>query len=274
MDEPKLNPEIAAYYSQEWDEDARIRSGIGELELIRTREIVMRHLKGDALDVLDIGGAGGVHSEWLLDLGHRVDLIDPVQSLVDKAVARLAGRPGFTATCGDGRSLPFEDDQFDAVLLFGPLYHLTERADRLVAWSEARRVCRPGGLIFGAAISRFSSLFSGLSGDAIFEPSFRAVVERDLIDGQHRNPEGHDYFTTAYFHLPDELRAEAVDAGVEVEAVLGVEGITAWIPKLERSWDDPERRAIIVQAARAIESEPALLGLGPHLIVIARKPDV
>jgi len=213
-----MNPEIAAYYSGQWDEDARIRTGLGELELIRTHEIVSRYLPEGSLDVIDIGGASGVHSEWLLDMGHRVDLVDPVPSLVDQAVNRLGGRTGFTATAGDGRSLPFGDDRYDAVMVFGPLYHLTEKADRLVAWSEARRVCRPGALVFAAAISRFSSLFSGLSGDVIFDPTFRGVVERDLVDGQHRNPEGRDYFTTAYFHHPDELRSEASEAGLDVMA--------------------------------------------------------
>lgn len=273
MDEPNMDPEMASYYSGEWDEDARIRSGLGELELIRTKEIVSRYLAGDALDIVDIGGASGVHSEWLLDMGHCVDLVDPVPFLVDQARNRLGGSSGFTAVVGDGRSLPFGDDRYDAALVLGPLYHLTDKTDRLVAWSEARRVCRPGGLVFAAAISRFSSLFSGLSGDVIFDQTFRNTVEEDLVDGQHRNPEGRDYFTTAYFHHPDELRSEASEAGFDVEAVLGVEGIAAWIPRLERSWDDPERRAIIVESARAIESEPTLLGLGPHLIVVARKPD-
>lgn len=272
MDEPIVDPEIDTYYSGDWDEDARLRTGLGELELIRTRDIVTRFMPDSPVDVLDVGGGSGVHAEWLLDLGHRVELVDPVQHLVNQAAGRLGDMTGFNATRADARALPFGNGRFDAVLLFGPLYHLTDRSDRMTVWEEASRVCKPGGVIFAAVISRFASLFSGLSGDVIFDETFRGVVERDLIDGQHRNPEGRDYFTTAYFHHPDEVVAEAVEGGLQVEAVLGVEGIGAWIPRLERSWEDPERRAIIVEAARAIESEPTLLGLGPHLIVVARKP--
>ena len=48
------------------------------------------------------------------------------------------------------------------------------------------------------------------------------ILERDLADGQHRNPTGKlDYFTTAYFHSPAELRAEAIEAGLRVEAKRG-----------------------------------------------------
>ena len=272
MDEPTLDPTIRDHYGERYDEDERIRTGIAEIELIRTREILRRYLP-DRASVLDVGGAGGVHSEWLLADGHEVTLIDPIPRHIDQAIARLGDNGRFRALLGDGRALPVDDSAFDVVLLFGPLYHLTDRSDRMRAWVEARRACRRGGLIVGAAISRFASLFSGLAGGMIFDDQFREVVEQDLRDGRHENPRpDQDWFTTAYFHHPDELREEGTEAGVEVEAVLGVEGIAAWIPRLERSWSDPVRRDIIVDAAAWIEREPTLAGLGPHLLVVSRNP--
>lgn len=273
MDKPELDRDILDYYEAAWNEDARLRSGVNELELIRTREIVERYLPDRPLRVADIGGASGIHAEWLLEAGHSVHLIDPVPRHVDEARSRLGDREGFTAAVGDGRHLDVPDDSFDAVLLFGPLYHLPGRDDRVACWREASRVVKSDGVVFGAVISRFASLFSGMSEDAIFEPVFRDIVRQDLLDGQHRNPEGRDFFTTAYFHLPDEVAPEAEEAGLKVEALLGVEGIAPWIPRLEKSWSDPERRQIIIDAAKAIESESSLLGLGPHLLVVAHPAD-
>jgi len=43
------------------------------------------------------------------------------------------------------------------VLMLGPLYHLTEPADRHQALREAHRVLGPGGLLAAAAISRVAS---------------------------------------------------------------------------------------------------------------------
>ncbi|MEZ5174711.1 MAG: class I SAM-dependent methyltransferase [Acidimicrobiia bacterium] len=272
MDKPPFDADILRYYSESFDEDQRIRSGIGELELIRTREIVKRYLPAEPSRVLDVGGASGVHAAWLLDCGHSVDVIDPVPRHVRQANDRLSSRRGFSGRVGDGRALEAEDSSYDVVLLLGPLYHLPEPDDRDRVWSEAARVCRAGGVVVASIISRFASLFSGLAEDAIWDPAFRTMMERDLADGQHRPPEGSEYFTTAYFHRPDEARTEARAAGLVVDAVLGVEGIAAWIPRLLRSWDDPERRQIIINAARAIESEPTLLGLGPHILVVAHKP--
>ena len=191
---------------------------------------------------------------------------------VDAAVAALGSRPGFTASVGDARRLEQPDAAFDAVLLLGPLYHLTGRADRLKAWAEACRVVLPGGAAFGAVISRFASLLDGLARGYLFEPGFGAIVERDLRDGQHRNPEQvPGWFTTAYLHRPDEVAGEAEAAGLAVRAVLGVEGIAAWLGQLGERWDDPGSRGVIVDAARAVEAEPSLLGVSPHLLCIAER---
>jgi len=57
---------------------------------------------------------------------------------VAKASADL-GPLGVTAELGDARWIPVPDGAYDVVLLFGPLYHLTEREDRLRALSEAAR---------------------------------------------------------------------------------------------------------------------------------------
>ncbi len=268
MDVPE---EIFRHYTAEVDEGQRLREGMGRLELVRTAEIVRRWLPGRRLRVLDVGGATGVHAEWLLADGHEVHLVDPVAGQVEEARRSLAGHGGFTAEVGDARSLGADDGSFDAVLLLGPLYHLTERADRVRAWAEAGRVVRPGGIVFGAAISRFASLVDGLATGALFDPEFRALVADDLATGQHRNPDAvPGWFTTAYLHHPSELAGEAADGGLDVVEVVGVEGPAAWFEHLEDRWvDDAE---VILESARAVEKEPSLLGASPHVIAVARRP--
>lgn len=268
----EIDPDILRYYSDEWDEDARLRSGLEQLELIRTRELVRRHLPPGPLRILDVGGGSGVHAEWLLRDGHAVDLVDPVALHIEQATATLGSRARFTARVGDARDLGGDDGRYDAVLLLGPLYHLTERADRLRSLREARRVARPGGVVVAAAITRFASLFAGLTQGDIFEESFRTVVGRDLADGQHRNVPGRDYFTTAYFHHPDDLAADVADAGLERVGIFAVEGPVGAIPGLATAWDDPQAREVILDSIRLVEREPSLLGIGPHLLAVATVP--
>jgi SAM-dependent methyltransferase len=159
----------------------------------------------------------------------------------------------------------------DVVLMLGPLYHLTERDDRVRALAEARRVVRPGGLVASAAISRFASLLDGLNHRFLDDPRFAAIVERDLATGQHRNPDAHEgWFTTAYFHLPSELPAELADAGLRLEALLGLEGPGWLFPDLI---EDDSAWETLMHAARAVEEEPALLGISAHLLAVAFRPD-
>jgi SAM-dependent methyltransferase len=263
--------EIVEHYDREIDEGRRITQGLGQLELLRTREIVRRHLPPAPRRILDVGGGTGVHAAWLASDGYDVHLIDRVPRHVDQA-RRLAPGPGrVTAAVGDARDLAAARASFDAVLLLGPLYHLTERADRVRVLREAARVTRPGGVVFAAAVSRFASLFDGLARDFLFDPEFPPIVERDLREGQHRNPEHRPHwFTTAFFHHPEELRAEVADAGLEALELVGVEGLAGFLPRLDRRWERDRDRELILWSARVVEAEPSLLGLSAHLLVVAR----
>jgi len=274
VSEPVVEPEIAAHYESEVDEDRRLREGLGELELLRTQEIIRRHLGSRELRILDVGGATGIHAAWLAQDGHRVHVVDPIPAQIARVRELPAARAGrITCALGEARSLEHDDESFDAVLMLGPLYHLIERRDRLQALAEGRRVVRVGGLVFVAAISRFASLFGRLAQGDLFDPEFAAIVEQDLRDGQHRNPShGPRWFTTAFFHHPEELRAELTDAGLTIREIVGLEGLAIFLNHLEERWKDPATRGAILKPARVIETEPSLSGLSPHLLAVAERP--
>jgi SAM-dependent methyltransferase len=115
----EIDAEILAHYA-EGLEDGRLTSG-PSLELLRTQVLLERFLPAPPARVLDVGGASGTYASWLSDRGYQVHLIDPVPLHLEQA--RADGR--FTVAPGDARSLPEEDGSYDAVLLLGPLYHLT-----------------------------------------------------------------------------------------------------------------------------------------------------
>src|SRR5829696_6215622 len=134
MTTPRPPDDVLRHYEKEIDEALRLESGLGQLELVRVQQIVRRHLPPGPLEILDVGGATGVHARWLVADGHRVHLVDPVDSQVRRALTSPAASTGrLTAEVADARSLPRQDGTADAALLFGPLYHLTEPADRLRA---------------------------------------------------------------------------------------------------------------------------------------------
>ena len=268
-----LLPEAAAHYGTGYERE-RLLGGTSRLEFVRSQRLLRRFLPPSPARVLDVGGGPGAYAAWLAREGYGVELLDAMPLHVEQAREASARQPGhpFVAEVGDARALPHPDGSVDAVLLFGPLYHLTERADRLQALGEARRVLRSGGILLAAAISRFASLCDGFRTGFLDDPYGVAIIERDLRDGQHRNPEGIPrYFTTTFFHHPEELAQEVRDAGFGLDGVLAVEGPGALIPDLDVWLGDEERRERLLALIERVEREPSLLGMSAHLMAVGRR---
>lgn len=267
---------VLAYYGSEFDEGDRLvgRSGQGLLEFERTQSII-HDLIAPRSQIIDIGGATGTHASALAQRGHDVLLIDPVPRHVEAAAALGT----FTALLGDARSLPVADASFDAALLFGPLYHLVDRRDRLRAWREAVRAVRPGGWIFAAAVSRLSAM----AWVTVIEPSITLAAggvpadrspmpekwRRMIEDGAGElGPRG---FPGGHFHLADDLEQEALEAGLVEVRVIGIEGPGAQAIEISRS-HAPGLVAAARTLAEAFESQPGLRDLSPHLLATGRTP--
>lgn len=266
------DPAIESHYQSGYERSRLFPGGAPSLEFVRSMELLDRLLPPPPARLLDVGGGPGSYAVALASCGYAVHLIDPLPLHVAQA-RQAAGEPAaFTAAVGDARQLPQPARSHDAVLLFGPLYHLTGAAMRRQALDEARRVMVPGGILMVMAVCRFASLLDGLREGWLDDPVFRPIVERDLAGGQHRNrdPVGRpQFFTTAYFHTPAGLAGEIRQAGFPSVTVYGVEG-PGWL--LRQAWADPRRREQILFAARAAEIQPSLIVSSAHLIAAAAKP--
>jgi ubiquinone/menaquinone biosynthesis C-methylase UbiE len=268
-----MDPAIESHYGIGYERGRLFPGGAPALEFVRSLELLDRLLPAPPARVLDVGGGPGTYAAPLARRGYRVHLVDAMPLHVEQALV-AGGDPAaaFTAVLGDARDLPVADGSQDAVLLFGPLYHLTQTQDRRQALAEARRVLRPGGCLLAVAVSRFASLIDGLYADRLDDPQFRRIVDADLADGQHRNPDPvgrAEWFTTAYFHTPDGLASEVERAGFTGTALYGVEGPGG---PLRQDWADPRRREQILFAARAVETQPSVLGFSLHFIAAATRP--
>lgn len=269
-----LSDEAFAHYER-GQEAQRLLKGLGQLELVRTQELLNRYLPAPPAVIFDVGGGSGIYACWLAQQGYEVHLVDVVPLHIEQARAASqlqSDRPLANAVVGDARQLDRDDASVDAVLLLGPLYHLVDRRDRITALQEAYRILKPDGLLFAVGCSRFASTLNGLRNGYLADPTFVKIVQQDLLDGQHRNLNNHPaYFTTAFFHHPEELSEEVAEAGFSHETLLAIQGIGALLSNFEEYWQDTQQRERLLQAIRWLEAEPSTLGVTSHIMAIAKK---
>lgn len=251
----------------------RLNEGRGRLEFVRTWEIIHRYLPPPPAVVVDIGGGTGAYALPLANEGYEVHLFDPMPNHVEEARRRSgepAQEPLARAEIAEARAVPF-DRAADVVLLFGPLYHLTSRDERVAALREAHRILRASGVLFAAAISYAASTMDGLAYGVLQDERFEKMVARAVAEGQHRNDTGEAFwFTTAFFHRPQELVEEIVAAGLHVETTVAVEGPAQMVTDIETWLDDDRLKKVLLDAIRRIEADPGLLAATGHLLAVAR----
>ena len=254
-------------------EEPRLSEPLGSVEFARTLEMAARVVPPPPAVVADIGGGPGRYALEFAARGHTVvhrDVVPLHVEQLEAASGALAER--VDTGVGDARDLDLDDDSVDAVLLLGPLYHLVDRDQRVLALREALRVARPGAPVLVSAISRWAPRLHGYLAERLYEqgPFFHRLVQLAEESGRI-NDELPGWFT-GYCHRPDQLRDEVEEAGLVVEDLVGLEGLAFALPDLAERLQDPVHRDVVLDCARAIERVPELLGLSTHLLVVARAP--
>ncbi len=177
-----------------FSENERHEDGFGQIQRQRTLNILKQHLNGQSLKIIDIGGATGAYSFDLAKAGHNMHLLDIVPAHIEKA-ERIGVDKGIHLCgyhVGDAKALSFLDDSFDAVILHGPLYHITDALERNKVLSEAFRVLRPDGVLFAFAINRYAGVFYGIHSGLILDDSYFEMVKTEVETGfRSRNPTWH-----------------------------------------------------------------------------------
>ncbi len=262
---------LSSYYERK-NEDRRLQSGLGELEFLRTKEIIQSVLPEGNLSIADIGGGTGPYAFWLAELGHRVELYDLMPNHVATAQAfnESTSCKLDRIAVGDARTLDLQVGGFDVVLLLGPLYHMTDKNERVAVLRRAADWLKPDGRLITAYISRFGSLMDGFIRGLFQDPEYIDIVREDITTGRHRPNTANDrYFTDSHFHRVDEITDELQAAGLQTLDVVGVEGVGWLWQNFEELWSNPEQREILLEMVRATDREPSLLGASGHILSVS-----
>jgi SAM-dependent methyltransferase len=93
---------------------------------------------------LDAACGEGYGASLLAKSAESVEAVDVSEAAITHARQRYADQPGLGFHVADCTSLPFQDDEFDRIVSFETLEHLTEQEQLL---AEFRRVLKPDGFL-------------------------------------------------------------------------------------------------------------------------------
>lgn len=253
-------------------EMGRLHRNQGLIEFARTKEILLEQLPPPPAVIYDIGGAYGEYAFWLAEQGNEVHLFDLADEHIRMAKAVPNAAILADAVVADARSIPRPDASADAILLFGPLYHIVEADERRKCLDECRRLVKPGGKLFTANITCFATALKYTEcydwWPALDDEATYRMIESTVHTGLHTGGE----IGLVYFHRPDELRCEIANAGFADLELRGVIG-PGWIVRnLDEIWPDPVKREAILRIVRLLEREESLMGFSTHFLSISTRP--
>jgi ubiquinone/menaquinone biosynthesis C-methylase UbiE len=272
--EPDSGSIIRDFYEQYSEATRLMFAPDGIIERLRTESIIERFGPKPPAVVYDVGGGAGVYAFPLAKRGYSVHLIDYTPKHIKQAEEEMKRSGISLAECvvGDARSLQVPDSVADMVLLLGPLYHLQKKEDRHHALQEAYRILKPGGIVIAAAISRYASFMWLGSANFLHDPYVATVVEDAIKTGNHNNPEKDPrIFTTAYYHLPEELESEVATAQFKEVKLFALEGPSFLFSSLAETVEDKGALKKLLYFLQMIESDKAIMGATSHMVAAGKK---
>ena len=135
---------LTDYYGS-YDEDNRLRSQHGSVELLTTMRYVEKYLQ-PGMRVLEIGAATGRYSHALARQGYKVDAVELVQHNIDIFKDNILPGEDVRIFHGNAKNLDMlGDNTYDITLLLGPIPNERNRKIEIYKSAGARYLCPDGG---------------------------------------------------------------------------------------------------------------------------------
>ncbi len=221
--------------------------------------------------VLEVGAATGKHTQWMAQRGLHVTAVDLSPKELEFCSQRLA-QAGLSSrletVVADVRFLgALPRNEFDAVLLMGPLYHLILESDRRTALQQAVQRLKPGGIFFSSHISRYGilgDLMKDVPGWIEEREEVQSIIEHGRDPGNYPHGGFRGYFTNI-----EEIIPLHEQAGLETVLLAGVEPA---ISADDESYNilEGNRRQLWQDLMFTISREPALIASSRHILYIGR----
>jgi SAM-dependent methyltransferase len=262
--------DLIKHYNK-FNEDKRLLRRHGQVEFITSMKYIHDYLNlikealnaesNQSVKIIDIGAGTGRYSAALCDEGYDVTAVEYVPANLAKIKQKGKDIKAFR---GDARNLKkFMSDEYDLTILFGPLYHLYTKEDKLLALSEAKRVTKPGGFIMvGYLLNDYAVLTYGIKEGHLLE----CLSDGRLNSDFHTVSQPKDLYEYVRLEEIEELNELA---GLKSVKLFTPDGPTDFLRREINAMDD-EAFNKYIEYLFTICERGDLLGAGSHVVDVVR----
>lgn len=265
---------IKNYYN-DFDEKNRLSNdNSGKLEYDMTKKILENNLPENAT-ILDLGGGAGVYSFLLANKGYKVYLSDLSEDLINQSIEQKNKENNQNIISCDVVNATnlniYEDNKYDVVLLFGPLYHLLDESERNQCISEINRVLKPGGKVFASFIPYLSGSI------AIIDRYFRHPEQVDInnltevFNSGKFNNSSNKGFQEGYYPTINEIEELFLNNGFDKITIKSVRGLGYEKEDSIYSIDNKEILNKVIELIESTSDNPSIIDMCGHAIYIGYK---
>ena len=255
----KSDADLVQEIYRRFDEDSRLnRSNASKVEFLTNTHYIERYLKpGDR--ILDIGAGAGEYSLYFAGKGYEVSSLELADSNLQAFRRKIKPEDSIHLEQGNALDLSrYESDSFDAVLLFGPLYHLHSKSDQQKCIAEAKRVCKPGGMLF----------FAFISNDMVILTEFSRRPDYFIAGDYNKDTFRLDDFPFVFHTIP-KCRELLLAEGISIVHEVASDGISELMAEKINALDE-EGYEQYLRYHFYICEKPEFLGMSNHLLFVGK----
>lgn len=258
MNEKNLND----YYNK-FNEDKRLKTRHGYVEYTVTMKYIDEVLKNyENPKILDLGAGCGAYSIPLS--GHydvtALELVKHNLKVIEKNSKNIK------LIHGNATDLSMlNDNTYDVILIFGPMYHLISKEEKIKCLMEAKRVLKPNGTILISYImNEYAIIRHGFKDRHILE-------EMDRLDEYyHIKPKNTDLYSYARIEDIDELNKLT---NLKRVKIISQDSLVNYLREYINKLSDEEFN-LFIKYQLSICERYEILGLSAHVLDILKEDQI